>query len=101
MSLQTPRILSSHLQAFHGGQKVHTVRILGTVTALHGQSAVITCGDHGTVTLLLQPDSHLQMGKLTEVVGKVTQLDGGQVRNKIISKTVSDMKCYLQNGVYV
>lgn len=84
MSLQTPRILPSHLQAFHppsgGHQRINTVRILGTVTALRGETAVLTCGNHGDVTLLLQPDSHLQMGKLFEVVGKVTQLDGGQVR---------------------
>lgn len=55
------------------------MRILGTVSALHGETAAITCGSHGDVTLLLKPDSHLQMGKVFEIVGKVTQLDGGQV----------------------
>ncbi|KUL90938.1 hypothetical protein ZTR_00684 [Talaromyces verruculosus] len=82
MSLQTPRILPSHLQAFHpssgGNQRINTVRILGTVSALRGETAVITCGNHGDVTLLLKPDSHLQMGKLVEVVGKVAELNGGQ-----------------------
>lgn len=86
MSLQTPRVLPSHLHAFHpssnsGGARpsTQTVRLLGTVTALRGETATITCGNHGDVTLLLKPDSHLQMGKLVEVVGKVTELDGGQV----------------------
>lgn len=29
--------------------------------------------------MVLKPDSHLQMGKLVEVVGKVAELDGGSV----------------------
>ncbi|EPS32446.1 hypothetical protein POX_d05393 [Penicillium oxalicum] len=82
MSLQTPRILPSHLNAFHpsssGPRSTHTVRILGTVSGLRGDQATLTCGNNGDVTLLLKPDSHLQMGKLVEVVGKVTDLEGGQ-----------------------
>ncbi|KAJ5152269.1 hypothetical protein N7492_010564 [Penicillium capsulatum] len=81
MSLQTPRILPAHLNAFHpssGGPRSHTVRILGTVSALRGDTATITCGNNGDVTLILKPDSHLKMGKLIEVVGKVADLDGGQ-----------------------
>lgn len=87
MSLQTPRVLPSHLHAFHPAagagarSQPSTVRLLGTVTALRGETATITCGNHGDVTLLLKPDSHLQMGKLVEVIGKVTELDGAQVRN--------------------
>lgn len=82
MSLYTPRVLPAHLHAFHpsSGSSTHTVRILGTVTALHGDTATITCGNNGDVTLILKSDSHLQMGKLVEVVGKVTELEGGQVR---------------------
>lgn len=83
MSLQTPRILPAHLHAFHpsssGPRSTHTVRLLGTVTALRGDTATITCGGNGDVTLILKPDSHLQMGKLVEVVGKVADLEGGQV----------------------
>lgn len=83
MSLQTPRILPSHLNAFHpssaGQRSTHTIRILGTVSALRGDTATITCGNNGDVTLILKPDSHLQMGKMIEVVGKVADLDGGQV----------------------
>ncbi|OJJ51015.1 hypothetical protein ASPZODRAFT_54789 [Penicilliopsis zonata CBS 506.65] len=83
MSLQTPRVLPAHLHAFHpssatGPRATHTVRLLGTVTALRGDTATITCGNNGDVTLLLKPDSHLQMGKLIEVVGKVVDLEGGQ-----------------------
>jgi len=83
MSLQTPRILPAHLHAFHpsssGPRSTHTVRLLGTVTALRGDMATITCGGNGDVTLILKPDSHLQMGKLVEIVGKVADLEGGQV----------------------
>lgn len=81
MSLQTPRVLPAHLHAFHpssaGGRSTSTVRLLGTVSALHGDTATITCGGNGDVTLALRPDSHLQMGKLVEVVGKVMDLEGG------------------------
>ena len=81
MSLQTPRVLPSHLHAFNpstsGPRSAPPVRLLGTVTALHGDTATITCGTHGDVTLILKPDSHLQMGKLVEVVGKVAEIDGG------------------------
>ncbi|RMJ22580.1 hypothetical protein PHISP_06544 [Aspergillus sp. HF37] len=81
MSLQTPRVLPAHLHAFHpssaGPQRsTNTVRVLGTVTALRGDTATITCGSHGEVTLILKPDSHLQMGKMVEIVGKVADLDG-------------------------
>ncbi|KAJ5909110.1 hypothetical protein N7495_001792 [Penicillium taxi] len=81
MSLQTPRILPAHLHAFHpssGKSSTHTIRILGTVSALHSDTATITCGNNGDVTLILKPDSHLQMGKLVEVVGKVADLESGQ-----------------------
>lgn len=81
MSLQTPRILPAHLHAFHASsagpqRSTNTVRVLGTVTALRGDTATITCGGHGEVTLILKPDSHLQMGKMVEIVGKVAELDG-------------------------
>jgi Replication factor A protein 3 len=83
MSIQTPRILPSHLHAFHPSsahsRTANTVRLLGTVTALRGETAIITCDSHGDVTLQLKADSHLQMGRLVEVVGKVVVLDGGQV----------------------
>ncbi|KAE8377325.1 replication factor A protein 3 [Aspergillus bertholletiae] len=80
MSLQTPRVLPTHLHAFHPSNAnphvTSTVRLLGTVTALRGDTATITCGNNGDVPLILKPDSHLQMGKLVEVVGKVTDVEG-------------------------
>jgi hypothetical protein len=83
MSLQTPRILPSHLHAFHpsssvGSNTTYTVRILGTVTALHGSTGTLTCGTNGDVTLILKSDARLQVGKLVEVVGKVTDLESGE-----------------------
>ncbi|KAJ5757639.1 uncharacterized protein N7511_006333 [Penicillium nucicola] len=81
MSLQTPRILPSHLHAFHpssaGSHTTYTVRLLGTVTALHGSTGTLTCGNNGDVTLILKSDARLQVGKLVEVVGKVADLEGG------------------------
>lgn len=44
------------------------------------------------MTLVLRPDSHLQMGKLVEVVGKVMDLEGGQVCPFIILYTL-DVGC--------
>ncbi|KAJ5745967.1 hypothetical protein N7520_011149 [Penicillium odoratum] len=81
MSLQTPRVLPQHLSNFHPNNaaagNIHTVSILGTVSAINGETAKITCGTHGDVTLILTPDENLQMGTLVEVVGKVTDIDGG------------------------
>ncbi|KAL1956021.1 hypothetical protein VTO42DRAFT_7836 [Malbranchea cinnamomea] len=82
MSLPTPRLLPEHLHAFLnpgtalGSTSARTVRILGTVTALRGEYATITCGNHGDVTLVLNRDSHLQMGRMVDVVGKVIEVDG-------------------------
>lgn len=81
MSLQTPRVLPAHLHAFHpsnttGARSTNTVRLLGTVTALRGETATIACGNNGEATIILKPDSHLQMGKLVEIVGKVADYEG-------------------------
>ena len=87
MSLQTPRILPSHLHAFHpSSASSNTVRILGTVTALHGSTGTLTCGTNGDVTLILKSDARLQVGKLVEVVGKVADLEGGQVCLEFLSR---------------
>ena|SRR5215471_1575144 len=95
MSLQTPRVLPEHLHAFLAPtgattRTTHAVRLLGTITSLRGDKATITCGNHGDVTLVLNPDSHLQMGRLVEVVGKVVQVEG-QVRGyfKAIQRSFS------------
>ncbi|PGH11256.1 hypothetical protein AJ79_04991 [Helicocarpus griseus UAMH5409] len=80
MSLSTPRLLPEHLHAFVPGPShpgPNTIRILGTVTSLRGEHATITCGSHGDVTLILNRESHLQMGRMVDVVGRVTQVEGG------------------------
>ena len=85
MSLQTPRILPSHLHAFHpSSASSNTVRILGTVTALHGNTGTLTCGNNGDVTMILKSDARLQVGKLVEIVGKVADLEGGQVCSTLV-----------------
>jgi replication factor A3 len=68
----TPRILSSHLASFP--QRI--IRLLGKITALHGETATLDCG--GEVTLKLNRDSHFEVGKYYEVVGKV--MEGLQVQ---------------------
>jgi Replication factor A protein 3 len=86
MSLQTPRILPAHLHAFVASSSSSTggsnsrntpraVRVLGTVSALRGETAMITCGNHGDIVLRLNPDSHLQMGHMVEVIGKVVEVE--------------------------
>ncbi|RDW63061.1 putative ssDNA binding protein Ssb3 [Aspergillus mulundensis] len=89
MSLQTPRVLPSHLHAFSpsGPRSAPPVRLLGTVSALRGDTATITCGTHGDVTLILKPDSHLQMGKLVEVVGKVAEMPEGGLGIRVLATT--------------
>jgi len=79
MSLSTPRILPKHLEQFgpNAHAPVNTVRLLGTVTSIHGSSATLTSGDGDTVTLILNRDSHLSPQSLYEVVGKVINLEGG------------------------
>ena len=85
MSIQTPRILPSHLHAFHpSSTSSNTVRVLGTITALHGNTGTLTCGNNGDITLILKPDGRLQVGKLVEIVGKVADLEGGQVCSTFI-----------------
>lgn len=82
-SIQTPRILPQHLPAFHpsqaGSHTSYTVRLLGTVTALNGASGTLSCGNTGEVTLILKSEGRLQIGKLFEVIGKVSELENGQV----------------------
>ncbi|EFR04633.1 hypothetical protein MGYG_07640 [Nannizzia gypsea CBS 118893] len=81
MSLVTPRILPEYLQQFYSsgptsGRMPSAVRILGRVSSLRGEYATITCGDHGDITLILNRDSHLQMDRMVDVVGKVVEVEG-------------------------
>jgi Replication factor A protein 3 len=55
MSLHTPRILPSHLHAFapSAHPTISTVRLLGKLTSLHGDQAVLESCNNETVTLIL------------------------------------------------
>ncbi|CAI9628160.1 unnamed protein product [Alternaria alternata] len=64
---QTPRILAPHLANFQH----RIVRILGKVTQLRGETAVIDAG--GNVDVVLNRDSHLAVGHAVEIIGKVDQ----------------------------
>ncbi|EEP80162.1 conserved hypothetical protein [Uncinocarpus reesii 1704] len=80
MALTTPRILPGHLHAFLPSPTNRTpnaVRIFGVVAKLHGETATLSCPNHGEVTLVLSRDSHLQVGKMFDVVGKVVEIEGG------------------------
>ncbi|KAF2748842.1 replication factor A protein 3 [Sporormia fimetaria CBS 119925] len=61
----TPRILAPHLQQFQH----RTVRILGKVVQLLGESAVINAD--GNVDLKLTADCHLALNHAVEIIGKV------------------------------
>ncbi|MCJ1342642.1 hypothetical protein MMC31_000829 [Peltigera leucophlebia] len=61
----TPRIHAPYLQAFTN----QTVRILGKVVSLRGETATIEA--NGSITIHLNRDSHLTINNAVEVVGKV------------------------------
>ncbi|TGO58482.1 hypothetical protein BCON_0054g00120 [Botryotinia convoluta] len=63
----TPRITSPYLNSFTS----RTVRMVGKVTQLRGDEATIE--SDGVVTVILNRDSHLQVGNAVEIVGKVNQ----------------------------
>lgn len=73
----TPRITSQHLDSFTN----RTVRIVGKVTQLLGDTATID--SEGVVTLVLGHDSHLTVGNAVEVVGKVN----GDLSVKVLRAT--------------
>ncbi|CAN9205017.1 replication factor a protein 3 [Alternaria burnsii] len=73
---QTPRILAPHLANFQH----RIVRILGKVTQLRGETAVIDAGGNVDVVLnreyeltKMNQDSHLAVGHAVEIIGKVDQ----------------------------
>ncbi|KAL8692762.1 MAG: hypothetical protein Q9218_002269 [Villophora microphyllina] len=61
----TPRINARYLESFTGA----TVRILGKVTALRGESATIDA--NGSIQLHLNRDAHLTLNNAVEIIGKV------------------------------
>ncbi|KZZ86754.1 Replication factor A protein 3 [Ascosphaera apis ARSEF 7405] len=78
MSLSTPRILPEHLHNFTSSNRStpNTVRILGTVSSVRGEHATISCGSHGDVTVVLNRDTHIQVGRVVDIVGKVIDIEG-------------------------
>jgi len=65
MTEHTPRVNAHYLGKFIG----HTVRIVGKVSELHGDSAIIDA--QGMVTLILSRDDHMTVNNGVEAVGKV------------------------------
>jgi replication factor A3 len=61
----TPRINSTHLDSFIGSH----VMIVGKVTQLLGDQAVVDSDGH--VTVLLNRDAHLTNGNAAQIIGKV------------------------------
>ncbi|MCJ1453927.1 hypothetical protein MMC28_004276 [Mycoblastus sanguinarius] len=63
----TPRINAKYLESFTN----QTVRILGKVISLRGETATIEA--NGSINVHLNRDAHLQLNNAVEVVGKVQQ----------------------------
>ncbi|KAL0636866.1 hypothetical protein Q9L58_004087 [Maublancomyces gigas] len=65
MSEQAPRINAPLLEQFQN----RVVRVVGKVLELRGDTATID--SHGSITIFLDRDSQLIVGRATEIVGKV------------------------------
>lgn len=78
MSFSTPRILPEHLHNFVESNRStpNTIRVLGTVASLRGDYATITCGNHGDISVILNRDTHIQVGRMVDIVGKVVDVEG-------------------------
>ncbi|KAI5293433.1 hypothetical protein KEM52_005539 [Ascosphaera acerosa] len=78
MSLSTPRVLPEHLHEFVESNRStpNTVRLLGTVSAVRGEHASLTCGSRGSITVILNRDTHIQVGRCVDIVGRVADVDG-------------------------
>ncbi|CBQ68761.1 related to single-stranded dna binding protein 12k chain [Sporisorium reilianum SRZ2] len=80
MDKPTPLINSSMLSQYSG----QTVRIVGRVQKITGNTLLITTSDQGSVEIALNPDSDISGSSFVEVTGKVSEggssLDGNQIR---------------------
>ncbi|MCJ1247369.1 hypothetical protein MMC30_004583 [Trapelia coarctata] len=61
----TPRVNAPYLESFTN----QTVRIVGKVTALHGETATLDAA--GEVQIILNRESHLTVSNAAEIIGKV------------------------------
>ncbi len=66
-SISTPRLTSPYLDSFTS----RTVRLVGRVTQLRGDTATID--SDGNVTVQLNHEAHLKVGNCCEIIGKVNQ----------------------------
>ncbi|SPO47254.1 related to single-stranded dna binding protein 12k chain [Moesziomyces antarcticus] len=80
MEKPTPMINSAMLAQYAG----QTVRVVGKVQKLTGQTLLIQTSDMGNVEVTLNPDSEISGSTFVEITGKVSDggsgLDGYQVR---------------------
>lgn len=80
MDKPTPLVNSSMLGAYTG----QTVRIVGKVQKITGNTLLLQASDHGNVEVALNPDSDISGSTFVEVTGKVSEggssLDGNQIR---------------------
>lgn len=80
MDKPTPLVNSSMLGAYTG----QTVRIVGKVQKITGNTLLLQSSDHGNVEVALNPDSDISGSTFVEVTGKVSEggsgLDGNQIR---------------------
>ncbi|KAF2236215.1 replication factor A protein 3 [Viridothelium virens] len=84
----TPRITAQYLENYTH----QTVRILGKVTQLRGEQAVVDCG--GPITVILNREAHFIQNHFFEVVGKVQQDLGVRVFASTDFGTDIDFKAY-------
>ncbi|MCJ1337923.1 hypothetical protein MMC09_003207 [Bachmanniomyces sp. S44760] len=66
MATATPRVSAPYLESFTN----QTVRILGKVISLRGETATLEC--NGPVNIYLNRDAHLTLNSYAEIIGKVS-----------------------------
>ncbi|PWZ01171.1 replication factor A protein 3 [Testicularia cyperi] len=77
MEKPIPMVNSSMLPQFRG----QTVRVVGKVHKLTGQTLLLQTSDLGTVEVALNPDSEISGSQFVEVTGKVSDSsDSDQIR---------------------
>ncbi|KHJ32873.1 putative ssdna binding protein ssb3 protein [Erysiphe necator] len=86
--IYTPRITSSHLDSFTN----RTVRLLGRVMQLRGDTAIVD--SDGNVTLHLNRDAHLIVGNVFEVIGKINQ----DLSIRVLKSTNMGKDCKIKNS---
>ncbi|EST09053.1 Replication factor A protein 3 [Kalmanozyma brasiliensis GHG001] len=86
MDKPTPLINSSMINQYAG----QTVRIVGKVQKITGNTLIMQASDHGTVEVALTPDSDISGSSFVEVTGKVSDGGSGMDGNLIREFTTVD-----------